>query len=77
MTAIEAMIYCLGFVSEEAEDGEYQSAIVYDKNGLPHWFAWRQAHSDEAIPFARSEAVRPFTAKLEPYRMGKEPHESD
>ncbi len=68
MTAIEAMIYCLGFVSSQAIDGDFQSQCVYDKDGHPHWFAWREILGKGAPPEMCSEDPLPFAACLEPYR---------
>lgn len=64
MTAIEAIIYCLGFVSDVEEDGAFHSQTAYDCNGEPHWFAWK---NDE--PTMCSESPHPFSKKLEPYRL--------
>jgi hypothetical protein len=66
MTAIEAMVYCLGFVSDVSEDGEFRSQTVYDCNGDPHWFAWA---GDE--PTMCSESLTPFSEKLVPYRLSR------
>ncbi len=74
MNVIDAMIYCLGFISETPEDGEYRSQTVYDKNGDPHWFAWDIDYGKDARPLLCSESSRgsPFVASLEPYRLFKE-----
>lgn len=63
MTAIEAIIYCLGFINDIEEDGELHSQTVYDCNGEAHWFAWKK---DE--PKMCSESPYPFSNKLSPYR---------
>jgi len=67
MTATEAMIYCLGFVSDVPEDGEYRSQTVYDCNGEPHWFAWETDR-----PRMCSESPTPFSNSLSPYRYFRE-----
>lgn len=66
MTAIEAIIYCLGFVNEVEEDGEFRSQTVYDCNGEPHWFAWKNSE-----PRMCSESPYPFSNKLIPYRLSR------
>lgn len=71
MTAIEAMIYCLGFIHDGPEDGEYWSQIAYDKNGYAHWFSWSVSHLRSAVPNVCSEVSIPFAAVLEPYRVSK------
>lgn len=65
MTAIEAMIYCLGDIPPDIEDGERRSRIVYDSNGDPHWFAWRMAHGGRASPRPCSESPCPFAVAME------------
>ena len=67
MTAIEAMIYCLGFVDEKARDGEYRSQTVYDAKGDPHWVIWLARHGQWATPKLCSEGPHPFAKALEPY----------
>lgn len=68
MTAIEAMIYCLGFVSDIPEDGEFQSQVAYDRYGYEHWFAWRVSQGKRAKPLLCSSSdVNPFAEMLEPY----------
>ena len=69
MTAIEAMIYCLGYVSDKAEDKHYNSRVVYDCHGQAHWIAWSDRHEHEAIPRLYSESCSPFTKSVEPYRV--------
>lgn len=72
MTAIEAMIHCLGFVSNYPVDGEFQSQCVYDKYGYPHWIAWRVAQGKRAKPLLQSSSdVNPFAEMLEPYRSAE------
>ena len=66
MTAIEAMIYCLGFVSDHEEDGEYHSQTVFDCDGNKHWFSWKNN-----IPRMCSEYSDPFSEKLTPYRLSE------
>lgn len=68
MTAIEAIIYCLGFVNDVAEDGEYHSQTAYDVNGDPHWIAWQANCPGAKIPKFCSESAFPFSEILEPYR---------
>lgn len=68
MNAIEAIIYCLGFVNDVAEDGEYRSQTVYDVNGTPHWISWRAKYHDAQTPKFCSESAMPFVRILEPYR---------
>ena len=68
MTAVEAIIYCLGFINETPEDGEYHSQICYDKNGQPHWISWSVKLGDDASPWLCSESSEgKFTKSLEPY----------
>lgn len=72
MTAIEAMIHCLEFVSRYPVDGEFRTQCVYDRHGHPHWIAWREAHGKAASPRMQSEDDTPFAECLEPYRFSKE-----
>ena len=67
MTAIEAIIYCIGFVESSVVDGEYHSQVVYDKNGMPHWIAWDAKLLWDASPKFCSESSMPFAASLEPF----------
>jgi len=67
MTAIEAICYCIGFVDDVEEDGEFRSSTAFDCNGDPHWFAWK---NDE--PRMCSESPFPFSNKLAPYRLSRE-----
>ena len=70
MTAIEALIYCLGYVDETTvEDGEYRSQTVYDRNGEAHWVAWVAAYGEDAEPRLCSGSPSQFTKRLEPYRL--------
>jgi hypothetical protein len=62
VTAIEAMIYCLGFVNDVPEDGEFRSQTAYDCNGEPHWFSWTGD-----IPKMCSESPTPFANDLVPF----------
>lgn len=72
ITAVEALIYCLGFISDTPEDGEYTSQRAYDKNGNPHWVAWKVNKKDQAIPLLCSENPDgSFIKALEPYRFSK------
>lgn len=72
MTAIEAMIYCLGDVSKTPTDGEYQSRVVYDHIGYEHWISWRMSHGKRAKPLLRSGSdINPFAEMLEPYSAHK------
>jgi hypothetical protein len=73
MTAIEAMIYCLGFVSDVAVDGYFESCPVFDRYGEPHWIAWREDKGESATPELCGETHWPFSRRLEPYRLAKEP----
>lgn len=69
MTAIEAMIYSLGEISSEPEDGEYQSRVVFGRWGDPHWFSWQEERRETWKPRLCSESwAGPFAAVLEPYR---------
>jgi len=67
MTAVEAMIYCLGFVNDVPEDGEFLSQTAYDCNGEPHWFSWNKDN-----PRMCSESMTPFSNLLAPYRYSRE-----
>lgn len=71
MNAIEAIIYCLGYVHDEPEDGEYQSQTVYDKDGESHWVAWEASKGKFAVPRFCSGSPTPFTEELSPYRTHK------
>lgn len=69
MTAIEALIYCLGFINETPEDEEYQSQFVHDRYGDKHWIAWDAKDFNRASPTFCSESPEGcFTRHLEPYR---------
>ena len=65
MNDIEAMIYCLGVVSDVSEEGEYRSRSVYDRNGEPHWFAWTAWVGTVMC----SESPTPFAKSLAPYSV--------
>ena len=69
MSAIEAIIYCLGYVSPVAVDGEFVSQSVFDCLKNPHWISWRVAHSNAATPKFCSESSQPFAVSGEPYAM--------
>lgn len=72
MTAIEAMIYCLGEVGTTPEDGEICTRRVYDRCGYPHWIAWRMSHGKRAKPLLCSGSdINPFAEMLEPYRKDR------
>jgi len=78
MNAIEAIIYCLGFVEDTPSDREYKSQTVYDKHGSPHWIAWPQLEKEPyfsaeiaSTPRFCSEVACPFVKYLEPYRTSK------
>lgn len=66
MTAVQAMAYCLNFISKELEDGELKSILVYDCNGNPHWFAW-----ENSVPRMCSETQESFSELLAPYYSKK------
>lgn len=68
MTAIEAIIYCIHYKHDVAEDGEYCSQVAYDVNGEPHWIAWKESHGKNAKPRFCSASPTPFIESLEPYR---------
>jgi hypothetical protein len=69
MTAVEALIYCLGFVGYDSPtDGEYHSLTVHDRHGQPHWVAWRVTDGADAVPHLCSESPTPFARSLQPYR---------
>lgn len=70
MTAIEAMIYCLGNAEwEHDDDGSTVSRMVLDKNGEKHWFFWdEEFDGEDATPELRSESCVPFAASNGPYR---------
>lgn len=72
MNAIEAMIYCLGFVNDTPEDGYIKSQTVYDRDGEAHWFAWHIVDLRRATPEPCSETPTPFARNLAPYRMSRE-----
>lgn len=64
MTALDAMVYCLGFV-----DADGHSQTVYDRHGDPHWFGFLCG-----VPKMCSESpVGPFVEQLQPYSMSKHP----
>jgi hypothetical protein len=69
MTAIEAIIYCLGYHDTTPEDGEIKSQVVYDRNGEQHWIAWM--HWKDGIPRFCSEYDRPFSREFEPYEPAR------
>jgi hypothetical protein len=62
MTAIEAIIYCLGYHDTTPEDGEIKSQVVYDRYGEFHWIAWK-----DYVPKFCSECDLPFSREFEPY----------
>ena len=70
MTAIEAMIYCLGDADWGHDaHGNIVSRIVLDKNGDKHWFCWdEEFDGDDATPELQSESCAPFSARNEPYQ---------
>lgn len=68
MNAIEAIIYCLGFVNEVAEDGEYHSQTAYDKYGHGHWISWQASHGKKALPRFCSSGPSPFAENFGPYK---------
>jgi hypothetical protein len=70
MNSIEAMVYCLGFVDQTPEDGEFLSQRVYDCNGDPHWFAF--SAPDKSKVRLCSESPTPFASSLLPYRFSRE-----
>jgi hypothetical protein len=74
MDAIEAMIYCLGYVGDKPEDGEYASQKAFDKNGEAHWFAWRANNNKAAYPRPCSGSPAPFAKYLEPYSINTRGH---
>lgn len=72
MTAIEAIRWCLGEISDVPEEGEKRSRTVYDRNGKPHWIAWDYANCGRKYlaavsPDFESETSSPFSLSLEPY----------
>lgn len=67
MNAIEAIVYCLGYVHAEPEDGEYRSQTAYDSLGDPHWIAWEVSKGKLACPRFCSGSPTPFTEDLGPY----------
>ena len=69
MNAIEAIVYCLGFVNDVSEDGEFSSRLGYDVNKNPHWLSWEVKKGENAIPQFCSECATPFVKSLEPYSM--------
>ena len=73
MTAIEAMVYCLGYVNDEPEDGDYQSQKVYDRNGDAHWFGWPVNPGDRAMPTLCSGSLHwnAFARCAEPYTISR------
>ncbi len=71
MNSIEAMIYCLGFINEEIEDGEYRSQTVYDRDNNPHWIAWEVSMREYAVPQLQSEHGFPFCKIQEPFSTGE------
>ncbi len=71
MNSIEAMIYCLGYISDKPEDGSYKSQTCYDKDKSPHWFEWSVTQKDFAIPIPCSESPDPFCKIREPYSTGE------
>ena len=76
MTAIEAMIYCLGFIEDTpGEDGECHSQTVYDKDGEPHWFSFDEEQDHPELCSGSCEA--PFAKCLEPYSVSKKGKRSD
>jgi hypothetical protein len=70
MNAIEAIIYCLGFVNETPEDYEFHSQTAYDKYGHRHWISWQASHGKKASPRFCSSGPTPFAECLGPYRTG-------
>lgn len=69
MTAIDALIYCIGFVDDRIEDGDHRSQTAYDVNGDPHWVAWSAVNRSFCSPRLCSESIAPFAAYLQPYRV--------
>ena len=71
MNAQEALVYCLGYVSDLPIDREYYSNTVWDRNNDQHWIAWRiePALVDRAgrIPRLCSGSDLPFCTGYEPY----------
>lgn len=75
MTAIEAIIYCLGYVGDIPDDGYFISQVVYDKHGDSHWISWECVEGAMASPRFCSSSCWEFSKSLEPYRMTREqPH---
>lgn len=70
MNAIIAIIYCLGFINDVAEDGEYHSQTAYDVYGDSHWISWQVSHGKDASPKFCSSSPSPFSENLAPYRTG-------
>jgi len=62
---VEAMKYCLGYVADYPEDGEFRTRRAFDKFGQPHWIAWDD--KEDSCPRFCSESPYPFTPGLEPY----------
>jgi len=69
MNAIEAIIYCLGFINDVAEDGEYHSQRAYDAYGHAHWISWQASRGKKASPRFCSSGPSPFAENFGPYRL--------
>ena len=64
MDVYEALVYCLHWTDEEAEDGEHHSQTVWDCNNERHWLAWGV---ESQTPRFCSETPTPFAIYLAPY----------
>lgn len=71
MDAVEAIIYCLGYVHQVPEDGYFLSQRVFDKDMFPHWIAWGAKDPNDLFPSFCSETDKPFAKSLEPYTTSK------
>ena len=74
MTAVEAMIYCLGDAEwGHDNEGNILSRRVLDANKDLHWFYWDvEFDGEDALPELQSECGEAFAKHLEPYSPAEE-----
>ena len=67
MTAVEAIIYCLGFINETPEDSYYHSQFCLDKNGIKHWIEFATDDDDSSPKLCTESCLESFSKCAEPY----------